>query len=116
MVYGSDIEESGSDTESGSSSSDSIEIISSSEEEIDETSDKEVVEKPDEEDDFGPEVPERIVWRKPMFSRRVLQVRRGVEKAWRLRQAAKTVNLRVITQGKGYQLVKAACQEVQKKL
>ena len=119
MSYGTDIErlesgtESGSDAESSSSSEGIMDVTSST---VTETSDEEVNDFPREDGGFGPEVPERIIWGKPMFSRRVLQVRRGAERAWRLRQAARTVNWKAITQGKGYQLVKAACKEVQRKL
>ena len=33
----------------------------------------------------GPNVPDRIVWGKPIFSRRFLEVRRKVVRAWRIR-------------------------------
>ena len=58
------------------------------------------------------EVPEKIVWGKPMFSKRVLEVRKAAERAWKLRQAARTVNWEAITKGRGYQLVRKACKEV----
>ena len=35
--------------------------------------------------DFDPNVPDRIVWGKPVFSRRFLEVRRKVKRAWRIR-------------------------------
>ena len=37
------------------------------------------------DNDFGPNVTDRIVWGKPICSRRFLEVRRMVEKAWRIR-------------------------------
>ena len=71
-----------------------------------------------EEDE--PKIPERIIWGKPMFSRRVLEVRQAAERAWRLRQAAKTVAQpgywKKVMQGKGYRLVQAACKEVQRQM
>ena len=70
----------------------------------------------EEDDDFGPEVPDKIIWGKPMFSKRVLQVRRGAERAWRARNKVRTVNWGAIIKTRAYQLVKAACQQVQKKL
>ena len=110
MSFGTDLgsetaTEVGSDIESSSSSDGFLDVTSST---TTETSDEEV----------GAEskIPERIIWGKPMFSRRVLEVRRGAERAWRLRQAAKTVDWKKVTQGKGYQLVKAACKEVQRKM
>ena len=39
----------------------------------------------DSDNDFGPNVMDRIVWGKPICSRRFLEVRRKVEKAWRIR-------------------------------
>ena len=111
MSFGTDIEgsESGAetegDTETGSSSEGFMDVTSST---ATETSDEEV----------GAEskIPEKIVWGRPMFSRRVLEVRQAAERAWKLRQAARTVNWKKITQGRGYQLVRAACKEVQRKL
>ena len=35
--------------------------------------------------DFYPNVPNKIVWGKPIISRRFLEVRKKVEKAWRIR-------------------------------
>ena len=119
MSYGTDIEgsesgtESGSDAESSSSSEGIMDVTSST---VTETSDEEVKDDPREDDGFEPKVPEKIVWGKPLFSRRVLEVRKAAERAWKLRQAARTVNWKAITQGRGYQLVRAACKEVQRKL
>ena len=66
--------------------------------------------------DFDPNVPDRIVWGKPIFSRRFLEVRRKVERAWRIRNdnLFRTLNWGKIMKSKGYQLVKAACKQVQR--
>ena len=66
--------------------------------------------------DDGPEIPDKIIWGKPMMSKRFLAVRRAAERAWKLRNAAKTVNWGAIVKTKGYQNVKEACQKVQKDL
>ena len=70
----------------------------------------------DSDDDFGPNVTDRIVWGKPICSRRFLEVRRKVEKAWRIRNhnLARTLNWSKIMRSKGYLLVKAACKQVQR--
>ena len=70
----------------------------------------------DSENDFGPYVTDRIVWGKPICSRRFLEVRRKVEKAWRIRDQnlARTLNWSKIMRSKGYLLVKAACKKVQR--
>ena len=66
--------------------------------------------------DFGPNVPDRIVWGKTVFSRRFLEVRRKVRRAWRIRNdnLSKTLDWGKIMKSKGYQLVKAACKQVQR--
>ena len=71
----------------------------------------------DSENDFGPYVTDRIVWGKSICSRRFLEVRRKVEKAWRIRDQnlARTLNWSNIMRSKGYLLVKAACNKVQRK-
>ena len=65
----------------------------------------------DSDNDCGPHVTDRIVWGKPICSRRFLEVRRKVAKAWRIRDhnLAKTLNWSKIMRSKGYLLVKAAC-------
>ena len=70
----------------------------------------------DSDNDYGPHVTDRIVWGKPICSRRFLEVRRKVAKAWRIRDhiLAKTVNWSKIMRYKGYLLVKAACKQVQR--
>ena len=70
----------------------------------------------DSDNDFGPNVTDRIVWGKPICSRRFLEVRRKVEKAWRIRNhnLARTLNWGRIMESKGYLLVKAACKQVQR--
>ena len=70
----------------------------------------------DRVDDFGPNVPDRIVWGKPICSRRFLEVRRKVERAWRIRNdnLTRTLNWGRIMKSRGYQLVKAACKQVQR--
>ena len=70
----------------------------------------------DSDNDFGPNVTDRIVWGKPICSRRFLEVRRKVEKAWRIRNdnSTKTLNWDRIMKSRGYQLVKAACKQVQR--
>ena len=70
----------------------------------------------DSDNDYGPHVTDRIVWGKPICSRRFLEVRRKVAKAWRIRDhnLAKTLNWSKIMRSKGYLLVKAACEQVQR--
>ena len=70
----------------------------------------------DSDSDYGPNVTDRIVWGKPICSRRFLEVRRKVEKAWRIRNhnLSKTLNWGKIMRSKGYLLVKAACKQVQR--
>ena len=70
----------------------------------------------DSDNDFEPNVTDRIVWGKPICSRRFLEVRRKVEKAWRVRNQnlARTLNWGDIMRSKGYLLVKAACKKVQR--
>ena len=68
------------------------------------------------DNNFGPNVTDRIVWDKPICSRRFLEVRRKVEKAWRVRNQnlARTLNWSNIMRSKGYLLVKAAYKKVQR--
>ena len=68
------------------------------------------------DNDFGPNMTDRIVWGKPICSRRFLEVRRKVEQAWRIRNhnLARTLNWSKIMRSKGYLLVKAACKQVQR--
>ena len=70
----------------------------------------------DSDNDYGPHVTDRIVWGKPICSRRLLEVRRKVAKAWKIRDhnLAKTLNWSKIMRSKGYLLVKAACKQVQR--
>ena len=70
----------------------------------------------DSDNDFGPNVTDRIVWGKPICSRRFLEVRRKVENAWRIRNynLTRTLNWDRIMKSRGYQLVKAACKQVQR--
>ena len=70
----------------------------------------------DSVDDFGPNVPDRIVWGKPVFSRRFLEVRRKVKRAWRISNdnLSRTLDWGRIMKSGGYQLVKAACKQVQR--
>ena len=70
----------------------------------------------DSDNDYGPHVTDRIVWGKPICSRRFLEVRRKVAKAWRIidHNLAKTLNWSKIMRSKGYLLVKAACKQVQR--
>ena len=65
---------------------------------------------------FGPNVPDRIAWGKHICSRRFLEVRRKVERAWRIRNdnLTRTLNWGKIMKSRGYQLVKAACKQVQR--
>ena len=74
------------------------------------------VDTSDSESDFGPYVTDRIVWGKPICSRRFLEVRRKVEKAWRVRNQnlARTLNWSNIMRSKGYLLMKSACKKVQR--
>ena len=66
--------------------------------------------------DFDPNVPDRTVWGKPICSRRFLEVRRKVERTWRIRNdnLTRTLNWGRIMKSRGYQLVKAACKQVQR--
>ena len=70
----------------------------------------------DSVNDFGPNVTDRIVWGKPICSRRFLEVRRKVERAWRIRNdnLTRTLNWGRIMKSRGYQLVKTACKQVQR--
>ena len=70
----------------------------------------------DSDNNYGPHVTDRIVWGKPICSRRFLEVRRKLAKAWRIRDhnLAKTLNWSNIMRSKGYLLVKAACKQVQR--
>ena len=74
------------------------------------------VDTSDSESDLEPYVTDRIVWGKPICSRRFLEVRRKVEKAWRIRDQylSRTLNWSNIMRSKGYLLVKAACKKVQR--
>ena len=71
----------------------------------------------DSDNGFGPNVTDRIVWGKPICSRRFLKVRRKVEKAWRIgnNNLTRTLNWDRIMKSRGYQLVKAACKQVPKR-
>ena len=66
--------------------------------------------------DFGPNVPDRIVWGKTIFSKRFLEVRRKVERAWRIRDVnlSRTLDWGKIMKSQGYLLVQAACKQVQR--
>ena len=66
--------------------------------------------------DFGPNVPDRIVWGKAIFSKRFLEVRRKVERAWKIRDVnlSRTLDWEKIMKSQGYQLVQAACKQVQR--
>ena len=66
--------------------------------------------------DFGSNVPDRIVWGKTIFSKRFLEVRRKVERAWRIRDVnlSRTLDWGKIMKSQGYQLVQAACKQVQR--
>ena len=68
----------------------------------------------DSDNDFGPNVTDRIVWGKPICCRRFLEVRRKVDKAWRIRNdnLTRTLNWDRIMKSRGCQLVKAACKQV----
>ena len=57
-----------------------------------------------------------FVWGKPICSRRFLEVRRKVERAWKIRNdnLTRTLNWGRIMKSRGYQLVKAACKQVQR--
>ena len=70
----------------------------------------------DSDSDFRPNVTDGIVWGKPICSRRFLEVRRKVEKAWRIRNhnLARNFDWDKIMRSKGYLLVKAACKQVQR--
>ena len=66
--------------------------------------------------DFGPNVPDRIVWGKTVFSRRFLEVRRKVKRTWRIRNdnLSRTLDWGKIMKSRGYQSVKAACKQFQR--
>ena len=118
---GSEVEiQFGDDTESESvdlgSDDEMIEASESStgEEAISDNTDVDTMD--DSVDDFGPNVPDGIVWGKPIFSRRFLEVRRKVKRAWRIRNEnlSRTLDWGRIMKSRGYQLVKAACKQVQR--
>ena len=84
--------DSGSEVEIEYEESESEVVDSESEDEMIETEKSKICEETisdidtsDNESDFGPDVTDRIVWGKPICSRRFLEVRRKVEKAWRIR-------------------------------
>ena len=66
--------------------------------------------------DFDPNVPDRIIWGKTVFSKRFLEVRRKVERAWRIRDVnlSRTLDWGKIMKSQGYQLVEAARKQVQR--
>ena len=66
--------------------------------------------------DFDTNVPDRIVWGKPICSKRFLEVRGKVERAWRIRNdnLTRTLNWGRIMKSRGYHLVKAASKQVQR--
>ena len=123
---GSEVEiQFGDDTES--ESVDSIDLGSDDEMfEVSESSTGEVTETVSDDDnmddndddiyDFDPNVPDRIIWGKTIFSKRFLEVRRKVERAWRIRDVnlSRTLDWEKIMKSQGYQLVKAACKQVQR--
>ena len=115
----------GDDTES--ESVDSIDLGSDDEMfEVSESSTGEVTETVSDDDnmddnddaiyDFDPNVPDRIIWGKAVLSKRFLEVRRKVERAWRIRDVnlSRTLDWGKIMKSQGYQLVKAACKQVQR--
>ena len=115
--------DSGSEVEIEYDESESEAVDSESEDEMVETEKSKICEETtsdvdtlDSENDFGPYRIDRIVWGKPICSRRFLEVRRKVEKAWRVRNQnlARTLNWSNIMRSKGYLLVKAACKKVQR--
>ena len=115
--------DSGSEVEIEYDESESEAVDSKSEDEMVETEKSKIFEETisdvdtlDSKSDFGPYVTDRIVWGKPICSRRFLEVRRKVEKAWRVRNQnlARTLNWSNIMRSKGYLLVKAACKKVQR--
>ena len=87
---------------------------SACEEAISDNTDVDIID--DSDNDFGPNVTDRTVWGKPICSRRFLEVRRKVQKAWRIRNdnLTRTLNWDRIMKSRGYQLVKAACKQVQR--
>ena len=115
--------DSGSEVEIEYDESESEVVQSESEDEMVETEKSKICEETisdvdtsDSESDFGPYVTDRIVWGKPICSRKFLEVRRKVEKAWRVRNhnLARTLNWSNIMRSKGYLLVKSACKKVQR--
>ena len=123
---GSEVEiQFGDDTES--ESVDSIDLGSDDEMfEVSESSTGEVTETVADDDnmddndddiyDFDPNIPDRIIWGKTVFSKRFLEVRRKVERAWRIRDVnlSRTLDWGKIMKSQGYQLVKAAYKQVQR--
>ena len=115
--------DSGSEVEIEYDESESEVVHSESEDEMVETEKSRICEETisdvdtsDSESDFGPYVTDRIVWGTPICSRRLLEVRRKVEKAWRVRNQnlARILNWSNIMRSKGYLLVKSACKKVQR--
>ena len=115
ILYGDDTE-SESELEDLGSDDERDEASENSTDEIAETVDDD--ENMDDNDeaiyDFGPNVPDRIIWGKTIFSKRFLEVRRKVARAWRIRddKLSRTLNWGKIMKSKGYQLVKTACKEI----
>ena len=116
--------DSGSEVEIEYDESESEAVDSESEDEMVEAENRRICEETtsdvdtldDSDNDFGPNVTDRIVWGKPICSRRFLEVRRKVEKACRVRNQnlARTLNWSNIMRSKGYLLVEAACKKVQR--
>ena len=83
---------------------------------LDDRDDDNIDDSVDDIYDFGPNVPDRIIWGKTIFSKRFLEVRRKVERAWRIRDVnlSRTLDWGKIMKSQGYQLVQAACKQVQR--
>ena len=113
IQYGDDTESESVDLESDDEMIDASKS-STSEEAISDNTNVDTMN--DSVNDFGPNVPDRIVWGKPICSRRFLEVRRKVERAWRIRNdnLTRTLNWGRIMKSRGYQLVKAACKQVRR--
>ena len=121
IQFGDDTEPESVDSIDLGSDDEMFEVSESSIGEVTETvSDKSDDDNMDDSDDdiydFGPNVPDGIIWGKTIFSKRFLEVRRKVERARRIRDVnlSRTLDWGKIMKSQGYQLVKAACKQVQR--
>ena len=118
IQFGDDTEPESVDSIDLGSDDEMFEVSESSTGEVTETvsDDDNMDDNDDDIYDFGQNVPDRIIWGKTVFSKRFLEVRRKVERAWRIRDVnlSRTLDWGKIMKSQGHQLVKAACKQVQR--